>query len=235
MIKNLSNNQEFNNFSSIADEWWIPEGKFKILHDITPLRIEYIVNIFGRKKLYKTNILDLGCGGGLTCEPLCRLGGNITGVDFIKKNIEVAKKHAEKSNLKIEYLHQNLDSLIIKKKYNIILLLEVLEHLNNWQKIIPKIRKMLKPNGYVIVSTINRNILSKIFAIYFAENILHWIPKNTHQYNKLITPEELSMTLKNNNFKVLDVSGMVFNPVSRDWNTNKNFKRINYFCTAKLN
>ena len=82
MIKNLSNNQEFNNFSSIADEWWIPEGKFKILHDITPLRIEYIIKIFGRKKLYKTNILDLGCGGGLTCEPLYRLGGNITGVDF---------------------------------------------------------------------------------------------------------------------------------------------------------
>jgi len=235
MIKNLSKNSEFNHFTALANDWWAQNSKFKILHQIIPIRIEYILSIINRKKLNNIKILDLGCGGGLTCEPLSRLGADVTGVDFVKKNIEIAKNHAKKSNLKIEYLHQDLELLDINKKFKVVLVLEVLEHIEKWTRILPRIKSILKPNGYLIISTINRTLLSKFFAIYIAENILQWIPKKTHAYDKLITPDELSESLKKNNFSVIDISGMIYNPISKDWKLNKKLKMINYFCSAQLN
>ena len=186
-----------------------------------------------QKKIKDLEILDLGCGGGLTCEPLARLKAKVTGVDFVQQNIEVAKNHAIISELKINYIHDDIDSIKIKKKYDIILLLEILEHLDNWRSLIPKIKNILKPNGLLIISSINKTSLSKIFAIFLAENILKWVPKNTHDYDKFITPNELSNILYENNFNILDTTGMNFNPFSRQWKLNNNIYPINYFCTAR--
>ena len=234
MISKTSKNQEFDHFSKIAAEWWDPEGKFKILHNILPLRIEYILKNFDNKKIKNLEILDLGCGGGLTCEPLARLGASVTGVDFVDENIKIAKNHAIQSQLKIRYFHYDLDSITIKKKFDLILILEVLEHLDNWQLLIKKIKKNLKPKGKVIFSTINKTQLARITSIFIAENILNWVPKNTHDYKKLIKPEDLIKVLKKNNFKIKNITGMNFNPLTQEWSLNKNFYPINYFCTAEL-
>ena len=228
MNKKKSKKQEYNNFSSIDKEWWEPEGKFRILHKILPIRIDY-------KKIKKLDILDLGCGGGLTCEPLARLGASVTGVDFVEENIKVAKNHASQSNLNISYFHNDIDSILIKKKYDLILILEVLEHLDNWESLIKKIKKNLKPKGKIVFSTINKTQLAKITSIFIAENILNWVPKNTHDYNKLIKPEDLIKVLKKNKFKIKNIEGMNFNPLTREWNLSKNFYPINYFCTAEIN
>ena len=235
MNKNISKNQEFDNFNEIASEWWLPKGKFRILHKILPLRLKYILNNINKKSIKSLEILDLGCGGGLTCEPLAKLGANVTGVDFVKKNIEVARIHADKSNLKINYINGDIDKINLKKKYDVILILEVLEHLDNYEKLIIDIKKNLKPNGILILSTINQTILAKIFGIYMAENILNWVPKNTHDYNKLIKPNDLKKILLKNNFKLMNLNGMNFNPITREWALSKDIFPINYFCSAKLN
>ena len=241
MIKNSSKTSEFDHFETLANEWWDPDGKFKILHTLNPIRINYIKNkLFdtnqliksSKKSLSKFDILDLGCGGGLVCEPLARLGANITGIDFVKQNIIAAKKHAKKLNTNIEYLHQNISSLKLKKKYDAVLILEVLEHIEDWKKIIINVKKILKPRGKIIISTINRNFFSKLFAIFIAENILNWIPKKTHTYSKLIKPEELRPFLNKNKINVTDISGLIFNPLTGQWILNKNNYLINYFCTA---
>ena len=241
MIKNTLKTSEFNHFETLADEWWDPDGKFKILHSLTPIRIKYIKNKlfekkqlikFSKKSLSNFDILDLGCGGGLVCEPLARLGANITGIDFVKQNIIAAKKHAKKSNTNIEYLHQDINNLKFKKKYDAVLILEVLEHIEDWKKIIINVKKLLKPGGKMIISTINRNFFSKLFAIFIAENILKWVPKETHTYCKLIKPEELRSFLNKNKINVTDVSGLIYNPLSGQWMLDKNNCLINYFCTA---
>jgi len=151
MIKNTLKTSEFNHFKTLADEWWDPDGKFKILHSLTPIRIKYIKNKlfdkkYSKKYLSNFNILDLGCGGGLVCEPLARLGANITGIDFVKQNIIAAKKHAKKTNTNIEYLHQNINNLKLKKKYDAVLILEVLEHIEDWKKIIINVKKLHPAN-----------------------------------------------------------------------------------------
>ena len=234
MNKKKSKKQEYNNFSSIAEEWWKPEGKFKILHKILPIRIEYILNKIDYNKIKSLEILDLGCGGGLTCEPLARLGASMTGVDFVEENIKIAKNHAIQSNLNINYFHSDIDSISIKKKYDLILILEVLEHLDNWALLIKKIKKNLKPKGKVVFSTINKTQLAKVTSIFIAEYILNWVPKNTHDYNKLIKPDDLIKVLKNNNFKIINIEGMNFNPFTQEWSLSKSFYPINYFCTAEL-
>ena len=151
---------------------------------------------------------------------------------FVKHNIISAKKHAKNLNLNIKYLHQNLNNLKLKKKYDAVLILEVLEHIEDWKKIIISVKKLLKPKGKIIISTINRNFFSKLFAIYIAENILKWVPKKTHTYHKLIKPEELKLFLNSNKIKVIDVTGLIFNPLSGQWILDKNNCLINYFCTA---
>ena len=241
MIKKNNKNTEFNHFSELSNEWWKPEGKFKILHTLTPVRMKYIKSVLPKiiKKnnklnnpIYNLDVLDLGCGGGLICEPLSRLGANVTGVDFILENINVAKKHSKESNLNIKYFTKDLNKIKLNKKYDLILILEVLEHLENWEEIISKIKKNLKPKGRIIISTIDRNLLSYALAIFFAENILKWVPKKTHNFKNLIKPQELINCLKKNNFKVIDITGLVFKPFLLEWHLSKKMNKINYFCTA---
>lgn len=232
MSKKRSKKQEYELFNHIADEWWDPKGKFKILHDILPIRINYILDNIRQKKIKKLEILDLGCGGGLTCEPLARLGASVTGIDFVEKNIEIANQHAMDSKLNIKYIKEDLDSFSLKEKYDVILILEVLEHLDDWKSFIKKLKKNLKPNGILIISTINKTLFAKFFGILIAENILNWVPKNTHNYNKLIKPHDLKNILKNNNLKLTNLKGMNFNPLTGEWKLNKNHYLINYFCSA---
>ena len=233
MMNNKSKNEEFTLFNQLSDEWWNENGKFKILHQIKIHRMTYILNQIGNRDIKNLKILDVGCGGGIICEPLARLGAKVTGIDFAPNNIKVAKLHSEKNKLKINYIYKDIEKSKIDEKFDVILMFEVLEHLDNWKKTIKKIKKNLNENGIIIISTINRNLLSKLFAINIAENFLNWIPKGTHDYNKLIKPEELKTTLLQENFHFKNIEGLIFNPLSRKWKLSKNYM-INYFFTADL-
>ena len=230
---NKRNKQEYELFSKLSDEWWDENGKFRVLHQIRPIRIQYILDQFNNQNIKNLDILDLGCGGGLVSESLSRLGANVTGLDFVEKNIEIAKIHSSKKNLKINYICDNIEQLKLNKKFDLIIMFEVLEHLSNWELLIGKIKKNLKSNGLLIISTINRNIISKYMAIYFAEYILKWIPKGTHNYENFIKPEEIDLCMKKNNFIFKNLQGLVFDPASFNWKLSNNTK-INYFCTYSL-
>ena len=228
-----SKNEEFALFNQLSDEWWNENGKFKILHQIKSHRMSYILDQINNRNIRNLKILDVGCGGGIICEPLARLGAKVTGIDFAPNNIIAAKIHSKKNKLKINYINRDIEKSKLDEKFDIILMFEVLEHLDNWKKTIKNIKKNLNKNGLIIISTINRNLLSKLFAINIAENILNWIPKGTHDYNKLIKPEELKNTLSKENFHFNNIRGLVFDPLNREWKLSKNFM-INYFCTANL-
>jgi len=233
MMRIKSKNEEFDLFNQLSEEWWNENGKFKILHQIKKHRITYILEQINKESIKKLKILDVGCGGGIICEPLARLGANVTGIDFAPNNIKAAKIHSKKNKLNINYMYKDIEKSKIDEKFDVILMFEVLEHLDNWKKTIKKIKKNLNTNGTIIISTINRNLLSRLFAINIAENILNWIPKGTHDYNKLIKPEELKSTLSQENFHFKNIKGLVFDPLSREWKLSKNYM-INYFCTANL-
>jgi 2-polyprenyl-6-hydroxyphenyl methylase/3-demethylubiquinone-9 3-methyltransferase len=228
-----SKNEEFAFFNQLSDEWWNENGKFKILHQIKSHRISYILDQINNRNIRNLKILDVGCGGGIICEPLARLGAKVTGIDFAPNNIIAAKIHSKKNKLKINYINKDIEKSKLDEKFDIILMFEVLEHLDNWKKTIKNIKKNLNKNGLIIISTINRNPLSKLFAINIAENILHWIPKGTHDYNKLIKPEELKKILLKEKFNFKNIKGLVFNPLNREWKLSKNYM-INYFCTASI-
>jgi len=225
--------EEFALFNQLSDEWWNVNGKFKILHQIKRHRMTYILDQINNRKIKNLKILDVGCGGGVICEPLARLGAEVTGIDFSPNNIKAAILHSKKNKLKINYICKDVEKSRIDEKFDIIIMFEVLEHLDNWKKTIKNIKKNLNKNGIVIISTINRNLISKIFAINIAENILNWVPKGTHDYNKLIKPEELKNTLSKENFHFNNIKGLIFDPFNMGWKLSKNYS-INYFCTATL-
>ena len=194
------NQEEIQKFSKIADEWWDANGKFKPLHRFNPIRIKYIIdkctNHFNLKnnndkRLYGLKFLDIGCGGGLVSEPLCRLGGNVTGIDASSKNIEVAKIHSRKNKLKIKYLNTSPEKKQIQDKFDVILNLEVIEHVENVDLFMKSATELLKKNGIMFIATINRTFESYIKAIVGAEYILRWLPIGTHDWQKFLTPGEI--------------------------------------------
>ena len=233
MMNIKSKNEEFALFNQLSDEWWNENGKFKILHQIKSHRMSYILDQINNRNIRNLKILDVGCGGGIICEPLARLGAKVTGIDFAPNNIIAAKIHSKKNKLKINYINKDIEKSKLDEKFDLILMFEVLEHLDNWKKTIKNLKRNLRQDGIIIFSTINRNLISKLFAISIAENILNWIPKGTHDYNKLIKPEELKKTLSKENFHFNNIKGLVFNPLNREWNLSSNYM-INYFCSAKL-
>ena len=237
------NKDEINKFSKIADEWWDINGKFKPLHRFNPIRIEHILdialkyfNINKDKKLPLNNlkILDIGCGGGLISEPMTRLGAEVTGIDASEKNIQVAKLHAKKNNLKINYLNVVPENLDQKNKFDIILNLEVVEHVENLDLYLSSCFKLLKKNGIMFTATINRTLTSYIKAIVGAEYILRWLPIGTHDWNKFIKPEELEKKLTDLNFSITDLTGLGFNPIFQEWKKTKDMS-VNYIISAKKN
>ena len=234
MSKNKKYNSEYEVFNKLSQDWWDENGKFKILHKIKPIRMKYIVDQLNSKNIKKIDVLDIGCGGGLISESLARLGSDVTGIDFVEDNIVIAKNHSLKRGLKINYIHGDVEKINISKNFDLIIIFELLEHLSDWKSFFLKINKKLKKNGVIIISTINRNIISKILAIYFAEDILNWIPKGTHNYNKFIKPEEIIDCAKENNLYLKDLTGLIFNPLDFDWKLSQNTK-VNYFCTFTKN
>ena len=194
------NQEEIQKFSKLADQWWDANGKFKPLHTFNPIRIKYIIdkcsshfklNKQENKILSKLKILDIGCGGGLVCEPLTRLGAQVTGIDASYKNIEVAKIHAKKSNLKIKYLNASPEKNKINEKFDVILNLEVVEHVDNLDLFLKSSSELLKKNGIMFIATINRTFESYIKAIIGAEYVLRWLPIGTHDWQKFLKPEEI--------------------------------------------
>ena len=193
------NKKEIDKFSKIADEWWDPEGKFKPLHKFNPTRIKYIkeniINNFKLKNKFRplsgVNILDIGCGGGLLSEPMSRMGANVTGIDASDKNIKIARFHSKKNKLKINYLCSSPENLKISKKFDVILNMEIVEHVEDIDFFLKSCSKLLKKNGLMFVATINKTLKSYVFAIVGAEYILRWLPIGTHEWEKFVKPEEL--------------------------------------------
>jgi len=239
---NTINKKEIEKFSKIAAEWWNPNGKFKPLHKFNPIRIKYIkdniikkFNLNSSNKPLKTiNILDIGCGGGLLSEPMSRLGANVVGIDASKKNIEVAKFHAKKNKLKINYICASPEILKIQKKFDVILGMEIVEHVEDINFFIKKSSELLKKNGLMFIATLNKTLKSYMFAIVGAEYILRWLPIGTHDWNKFIKPDELIKITKINNLKLEKLDGMNFDLLTNEWNLSSN-NSVNYIAKFKKN
>ena len=234
---------EIEKFSKLANEWWNPNGKFKPLHLFNPVRIEFIkeklISYFGlnsskEEPLKKINILDIGCGGGLLCEPLRRLGANVTGIDASKDNIRVAKLHAKEMNLNITYIHCSPENLKLKNKFDVILNMEVVEHVSNLDLFIQNCSNLTEKKGIMFISTINKNLKSYLFAILGAEYILRWLPIGTHDWEKFLTPQDLEIIAHKNNFTALDLVGMKFNLFLKKWHTSGDAS-VNYISTFSKN
>jgi len=234
---------EIEKFSKLASDWWNPNGKFKPLHLFNPARIKFIkeklIYYFGldpkaQEPLKKINILDIGCGGGLLCEPLKRLGATVTGIDASKNNIEVAKFHAKEMNLNINYIKCSPENLKFNNKFDVILNMEVVEHVSNVNLFIQNCSMLIEKKGIMFVATINKNLKSYLYAILGAEYILRWLPIGTHDWEKFLTPQELEIIAIKNNFKTDDMVGMKFNLLSKKWSKSTDAS-VNYISTFSKN
>lgn len=236
-IKNSKNTTETDIFNKIAKDWWNPYGKFKTLHAFNKVRVPYIIKCingyFNLNNNFNTlNILDIGCGGGLITEELAKLNANVTGIDTSANAIKVAVNHAENTKLNINYVHTNVENFTPNTQFNVVLLMEVLEHVENIDTFLHVIFKLVKEDGIIMFSTINRNLKSLIFAKIIAEYVLHWLPKGIHNYNKFIKPSELEQLFIKNNFIIEDLHGIDYNLKYNNWELTKR-PSVNYIGYAK--
>ena len=242
MKSSTINKKEIEKFSKIASQWWDPNGKFKPLHNFNPIRIEYIKNSIVKhfklksssRPLKKINLLDIGCGGGLLSEPLCKLGANVVGIDASIKNIEVAKFHAKKSGLKINYICSSPEKLEVKKKFDVVLNMEIVEHVEDINLFIKKSSELLKKNGLMFIATLNKTLKSYTFAIIGAEYILRWLPIGTHDWEKFVKPEKLIKISKDNNLEIKNLAGLEYNFFMNKWKLS-NDNSVNYIARFKKN
>ena len=231
------NKKEIDKFSKMANEWWDPEGKFKPLHKFNPTRIKYIkeniINNFKLKNKFRPlsgiNILDIGCGGGLLSEPMSRMGANVTGIDASDKNIKIAKLHSKKNKLKINYLCSSPEKLKIKKKFDVILNMEIVEHVEDIDFFLKSCSKLLKKNGLMFIATINKTLKSYIFAIVGAEYVLRWLPIGTHEWEKFVKPEDLKKILMKYDLSLNKLEGMNFNIIKDEWSISRDLS-VNYIA-----
>ena len=234
------NKEEIQKFSNLANEWWDVEGKFKPLHMFNPIRIEYITDQI--KNHFKLNsqkinflkgldILDIGCGGGLISEPMARLGGSVTGVDASEKNIKVAQLHAKNNNLNINYQNKSPENMKDYEKFDVILNLEVVEHVEDVNLYIGSCFKLLKKGGIMFTATLNRSLISYLKAIIGAEYILRWLPIGTHDWEKFVKPADLKNILHKNNLKLEKLDGMNFNIIKDEWSVSSDTS-INYITKS---
>ena len=230
---------EVEKFSKLAREWWNPNGKFKPIHLFNPIRIRFIkeklitffeLKSIDKKPLKKLSILDIGCGGGLLCEPLRRMGAEVTGIDASKNNIHAAKLHAKEMSLNINYFNCSPEKLSFKKKFDVILNMEVIEHVSNVDLYIENCSRLLKKNGIMFVATINKNLKSYFYAIIGAEYVLRWLPIGTHDWNKFLTPEELATITAKHKFTHDELIGVKFNPLANKWYKSPDAS-VNYIST----
>ena len=234
---------EIEKFSKLAKEWWDPNGKFKPLHLFNPIRVKFIReklisylkldrNI--EKPLKNIKVLDIGCGGGLLCEPLSRLGATVTGIDASEKNIEIAKLHAKEMGLKINYENSAPEKLKSMEKFDVVLNMEVIEHVSNIELFIENCSKLTEKNGIMFVATINKNLKSYLFAIVGAEYVMRWLPIGTHDWDRFITPNELEIIAKNKNFSLDETIGVKYNLILKKWYQSSDYS-VNYISTFLKN
>ena len=234
---------EIAKFEAMSAEWWDPHGKFKPLHMMNPVRLDYITRQvageYGRdlsapRPFEGLRIVDIGCGGGLLCEPMARLGAEVVGVDAAERNIPVAQLHAEQSGLEIDYRHTTAEALAeAGELFDVVLNMEVVEHVASPIDYLIACRTLLKPGGLHICSTLNRNPKSFMMAIVGAEHVMRWLPKGTHEWSKFITPDELFDLLHKAGLTAVDRKGFVFNPITWSWRLSDRDLSVNY-VTASL-
>jgi len=224
---------EVEKFNKIAHKWWDPSSEFKPLHDINPLRVNYINDLF---PLNEKNILDVGCGGGILAESMARLGGNVTGIDQSEIAIKIAKLHAKENNLSIDYKLLNIEDFLKKdsNKFDVITCLEMIEHVPDPASIITSCAKKLKKNGRLYVSTINRNLKAFLFAIVGAEYVLNLLPKGTHRYDKFIKPSEVKSWANSLNMNISNITGMTYNPFLKKYSLGSDVS-VNYILELRFN
>ena len=241
--QNTQDEAEIAKFSSIADDWWNPTGKFKPLHKLFPVRLSYIKELsckhFAKDKnstsaFQGLNIVDVGCGGGLLTEPMKRLGARVVGIDPSESNIQAAKSHAEKMNLSIDYRAGTAEKLVKnKEKFDIVLNMEVVEHVADVPLFMTQCANLVKPGGLMFVSTINRTLKAYLLAIVGAEQILRWLPKGTHTYEKFLKPKELETLMADEGLNLIDKCGVVFNPLYGRWGKSHDMD-VNYMlCVSR--
>ena len=237
MKTNTINKKEIEKFSKIAEEWWNPKGKFKPLHNFNPLRISYLkdniiktFNIKNKDKILSgVKILDIGCGGGLLCEPMSRLGAEVFGMDASDKNIKVAKVHAKKNNLNIKYFCSSPEKFKSNLKFDVILNMEIIEHVEDVDFFLKSCAKFLKKNGVMFIATLNKTLKSYLFAIIGAEYILKWLPIGTHEWEKFVKPEELIKVTKKYDLTLNDLKGVKLNLFTNNWELSTD-KSVNYIA-----
>jgi 2-polyprenyl-6-hydroxyphenyl methylase/3-demethylubiquinone-9 3-methyltransferase len=233
---------EVAHFSAIAAEWWNPNGKFRPLHKFNPVRLAYIRDAiaarFGRdphaaRPFEGLRILDIGCGGGLLCEPMARLGAEVVGADASATNIEVAKLHAEQSGVSIDYRNTTAEDLAdAGERFDVVLNMEVVEHVSDVEFYTAKCAEMVKPGGVMFIATINRTLKALGLAIIGAEYVLRWLPRGTHQFGKLVRPEELEKALAPTGMQIIDRTGVVYHPLADRWQVSKDMD-VNYMVLAE--
>ncbi|GLQ08053.1 ubiquinone biosynthesis O-methyltransferase [Sneathiella chinensis] len=237
--------KEISNFAAMADEWWDETGKFKPLHRFNPIRIGYVRDQVIQHFQIDTNspesqlkpfkglrFLDIGCGGGLLSEPMARLGAEIVSADASETNINIASLHAEKSGLSIDYRHTTAEDLAAAgEKFDVILNMEVIEHVADVEGFAAACASMLKPGGLMFIATLNRTFKSYAFAIVGAEYVLRWLPRGTHNWKKFLRPSEVARLVRGNGLVVTDMTGAVYNPLDDSWRLGKDMT-INYIVTS---
>ncbi|TDK44405.1 bifunctional 2-polyprenyl-6-hydroxyphenol methylase/3-demethylubiquinol 3-O-methyltransferase UbiG [Antarcticimicrobium luteum] len=233
---------EIAKFEAMAAEWWDPTGKFKPLHMLNPCRLDYITgqiagefdrDLSAQVPFAGLRVLDIGCGGGLLCEPMARLGAEIVGADAAEGNLPVARIHAEQSGLEIDYRHTTAEALAAAgEQFDVVLNMEVVEHVADPLSYLTACRQLMKPGGLHICSTINRNPKSFAVAILGAEVVMRWLPRGTHEWSKFITPDELIDLLKNSGVEPVDRKGFVFNPMSWRWSISDRDLSVNYVTAS---
>jgi len=232
---------EIARFSKLSDEWWDPKGKMAPLHKINPLRLQFIRDAACRKFdrnirslncLQGLRILDIGCGAGLLCEPIMRLGAQVVGIDPSETNIAAAKMHANRSHLLIDYRATTVEAMDTRERFDVVLAMEVLEHVADVPLFLDRCASVTKPSGLLVVATLNRTMKSFALAIVGAEYVLRWLPRGTHRWNKFVTPAELARHLHRNKLEITEQSGLVYSPFADRWSLSQDLD-VNYMVIAE--